>query len=163
MILGADTRREGCHDRVTYRVCDRDSGRALASRDLHDIDHHGRLVVPLLSFSNVVKDTDKYGSPARKHGYNLFAGWRVSERCSCTGLILNLCHRYIYTGGSDSLVRVWKTELGTDQEPDAALDAMESITCLSTGVCELPSYASSTYDVCCYREVIGFRGVRMRK
>lgn len=47
---------------------------------------------------------------------------------------LTLRFRYIYTGGADSLVRVWKTELGTDQEPDAALDAMESITCLATAV-----------------------------
>ncbi|KAI5120641.1 hypothetical protein M0805_007978 [Coniferiporia weirii] len=35
-----------------------------------------------------------------------------------------------YTGGCDSLVRVWKAESGTDQEPDTALDADESITAL---------------------------------
>ncbi|KAI0342000.1 hypothetical protein BDW22DRAFT_1331357 [Trametopsis cervina] len=40
---------------------------------------------------------------------------------------------HIYTGGSDSLVRLWTAELGTDQEPSVALEAMEGITCLATG------------------------------
>ncbi|KAI0695530.1 WD40-repeat-containing domain protein, partial [Cytidiella melzeri] len=40
---------------------------------------------------------------------------------------------HIYTGGSDSLVRVWKTQLGTDQEPEAVLDAMECVTCVAAG------------------------------
>ncbi|CCM06867.1 uncharacterized protein FIBRA_09175 [Fibroporia radiculosa] len=39
----------------------------------------------------------------------------------------------VYTGGTDALVRIWRTELGADQEPDAALEAVEGITCLATG------------------------------
>ncbi|KAK7692601.1 hypothetical protein QCA50_004233 [Cerrena zonata] len=39
----------------------------------------------------------------------------------------------IYTGGSDSLVRIWKTNLGADQEPDSAVEAMEAITSVTTG------------------------------
>ena len=41
---------------------------------------------------------------------------------------------YTYTGGTDSLVRVWKSDSGTDQEPDAALDAENSITTLCADV-----------------------------
>ncbi|KAH8083763.1 hypothetical protein BXZ70DRAFT_1073548 [Cristinia sonorae] len=39
----------------------------------------------------------------------------------------------IYTGGSDSLVRIWKTDLGTDEEPDLSVDAAEGITTLAVG------------------------------
>ncbi|TCD67448.1 hypothetical protein EIP91_012365 [Steccherinum ochraceum] len=39
----------------------------------------------------------------------------------------------LYTGGSDSLVRIWKTDLGADEEPDIAVDAAEGITSLCTG------------------------------
>ncbi|KZT71046.1 hypothetical protein DAEQUDRAFT_750176 [Daedalea quercina L-15889] len=35
--------------------------------------------------------------------------------------------------GIDSLVRVWRTDLGSDQEPDAAQEAAEGITCLAAG------------------------------
>ncbi|PCH43744.1 hypothetical protein WOLCODRAFT_122518 [Wolfiporia cocos MD-104 SS10] len=40
---------------------------------------------------------------------------------------------YIYTGGTDALVRIWRAELGADQEPDAALEAVESVTTLAAG------------------------------
>ncbi|KAL5507206.1 MCL1 [Sanghuangporus vaninii] len=36
----------------------------------------------------------------------------------------------LYTGGSDSLVRVWKADSGADREPETALDAEEPITAL---------------------------------
>ncbi|KAH9935365.1 uncharacterized protein B0H18DRAFT_975539 [Fomitopsis serialis] len=39
----------------------------------------------------------------------------------------------VYTGGTDSIVRIWRTDLGTDQEPDAAVEANEAITCLAAG------------------------------
>ncbi|KZT00847.1 WD40 repeat-like protein [Laetiporus sulphureus 93-53] len=39
----------------------------------------------------------------------------------------------VYTGGIDSLVRIWRTDLGANQEPDAAIDAAEGITALTTG------------------------------
>ncbi|EMD37802.1 hypothetical protein CERSUDRAFT_114458 [Gelatoporia subvermispora B] len=38
----------------------------------------------------------------------------------------------VYTGGSDSLVRIFRTDKGSDQEPDVALDAAEGITALAT-------------------------------
>ncbi|KAH8119330.1 WD40 repeat-like protein [Phellopilus nigrolimitatus] len=37
-----------------------------------------------------------------------------------------------YTGGCDSLVRVWRADSGTDKEPDTALDAEEPITALAS-------------------------------
>lgn len=42
--------------------------------------------------------------------------------------------RHLYTGGSDSLVRIWRTDKGTDQEPDIALDACEAVTSVDVGV-----------------------------
>ncbi|CAL1707133.1 unnamed protein product [Somion occarium] len=39
----------------------------------------------------------------------------------------------IYTGGSDSLVRIWKTNLGAEQEPDVAIEAMDGITTVAAG------------------------------
>ena len=41
---------------------------------------------------------------------------------------------YAYTGGCDSLVRIWKAESGIDEEPDTALDAEEPVTALATDV-----------------------------
>lgn len=41
----------------------------------------------------------------------------------------------VYTGGTDSLVRLWRADLGADQEPDVAVEAAEAITSLATGVC----------------------------
>ncbi|OCH95073.1 hypothetical protein OBBRIDRAFT_641181 [Obba rivulosa] len=38
----------------------------------------------------------------------------------------------VYTGGLDSLVRIFRTDRGSDQEPDIALDAAEGITALAT-------------------------------
>lgn len=32
------------------------------------------------------------------------------------------------------MARVWRADVGTDQEPEAALEAMEAITCLAAGV-----------------------------
>lgn len=42
--------------------------------------------------------------------------------------------RRIYTGGADSLVRVWNAERGADQEPDSAIEAQEAVTTVATGV-----------------------------
>lgn len=39
----------------------------------------------------------------------------------------------VYTGGTDSLVRLWRADLGADQEPDVAVEAAEAITSLATG------------------------------
>jgi chromosome transmission fidelity protein 4 len=38
-----------------------------------------------------------------------------------------------YTGGSDTLVRIWRTDQGPDQEPDTAVEAAEGVTCLAEG------------------------------
>ncbi|KZT43647.1 WD40 repeat-like protein [Sistotremastrum suecicum HHB10207 ss-3] len=38
----------------------------------------------------------------------------------------------IYSGGRDSIVRLWRAELGTDQEPDVAIEAEEAITGIAT-------------------------------
>lgn len=45
-----------------------------------------------------------------------------------------LTRSYAYTGGCDSLVRIWRTESGIDEEPDTALDAEDPITALATDV-----------------------------
>ncbi|OBZ68085.1 Minichromosome loss protein 1 [Grifola frondosa] len=39
----------------------------------------------------------------------------------------------VYTGGTDALVRIWRTDLGADQEPDVAIEAVEGISTLATG------------------------------
>ncbi|KAI0930326.1 hypothetical protein AcW1_009052 [Taiwanofungus camphoratus] len=39
----------------------------------------------------------------------------------------------VYTGGADTLVRIWRTDLGADQEPDAAVEASEGITSVAAG------------------------------
>ncbi|EIN11865.1 hypothetical protein PUNSTDRAFT_63079 [Punctularia strigosozonata HHB-11173 SS5] len=38
-----------------------------------------------------------------------------------------------YTGGADTLVRIWRTDQGPDQEPDIAIDAVEGVTCVVEG------------------------------
>lgn len=43
-------------------------------------------------------------------------------------------YRRVYTGGADTLVRIWRTDLGADQEPDAAVEASEGITSVAAGV-----------------------------
>ena len=40
----------------------------------------------------------------------------------------------LYTGGHDALVRIWKTDLGADQEADAAMEAAEDVTSVDVGV-----------------------------
>ena len=40
----------------------------------------------------------------------------------------------MYTGGRDSLVRIWETDGGADQEPDVALEAEDAITSLTSSV-----------------------------
>lgn len=47
-------------------------------------------------------------------------------------------HSYIYTGGADSIARIWRPELGTDQEPETAPEAMESVTTIATAVRSFP-------------------------
>jgi chromosome transmission fidelity protein 4 len=39
--------------------------------------------------------------------------------------------KWAYTGGSDTLVRIWRTDQGADQEPEISTDASEGITSLS--------------------------------
>ena len=49
-------------------------------------------------------------------------------------LVLIQFGRYTYTGGCDAIVRVWRTDLGADQDPPIAIDAPESITSLAAAV-----------------------------
>ncbi|RPD78202.1 hypothetical protein L226DRAFT_551036 [Lentinus tigrinus ALCF2SS1-7] len=39
----------------------------------------------------------------------------------------------VYTGGADSLVRLWDTELGEDQEPPSAAEATDEVTAVASG------------------------------
>ena len=59
------------------------------------------------------------------------------QRSGTTALAFSRDGAYIYTGGADSLGRIWKTDQGTDQDPDAEMEAGESITCVAVGVCRL--------------------------
>ena len=52
-----------------------------------------------------------------------------------TSLAFSRDGTYIYTGGADSLGRIWRSDQGTDQEPGAAMEAGESVTCVAAGVC----------------------------
>lgn len=56
-----------------------------------------------------------------------------------TALAFSRDGAYIYTGGADCLGRIWKTDHGTDQDPDAAMEAGEAITCVASGVCDAHS------------------------
>ncbi|KAL4254294.1 hypothetical protein ABKN59_002914 [Abortiporus biennis] len=40
---------------------------------------------------------------------------------------------HVYTGGSDSIVRIWRTDRGTDQEPETATASKNAITSLAAG------------------------------
>ena len=42
--------------------------------------------------------------------------------------------RRVYTGGADTLVRIWDPELGEDQEPPSAAEATDEVTALAAGV-----------------------------
>lgn len=42
--------------------------------------------------------------------------------------------RIAYTGGLDTLVRIWHTDQGEDQEPEAAYEADEGITTVAAAV-----------------------------
>lgn len=55
-------------------------------------------------------------------------------RSGPTALAFSRDGSYVYTGGADSLGRIWRTDQGTDQDPDAAMEAGESITCVAAGV-----------------------------
>lgn len=48
-----------------------------------------------------------------------------------------LLTRRLYTGGADTLVRIWDPELGEDQEPPSAAEATDEVTALAAGVCRL--------------------------
>jgi chromosome transmission fidelity protein 4 len=39
-----------------------------------------------------------------------------------------------YTGGTDSIVRIWKSQQGADQDPPIAIDATESISSITVSV-----------------------------
>ncbi|KAH9946996.1 hypothetical protein B0H21DRAFT_741281 [Amylocystis lapponica] len=49
---------------------------------------------------------------------------------------------HLYTGGTDSLARIWRTDRGADQEPDVALEAVEGVTAVAAG----PSFWFSGSD-----------------
>jgi chromosome transmission fidelity protein 4 len=40
----------------------------------------------------------------------------------------------LYTGGCDCLVRIWNSNGGTDQEPSAAVEADQPVTCVAAAV-----------------------------
>lgn len=46
-----------------------------------------------------------------------------------------VCTRHAYTGGTDCLVRIWRTDQGADQEPLVAAHANDSINTVSAAVC----------------------------
>ncbi|EIW83036.1 WD40 repeat-like protein [Coniophora puteana RWD-64-598 SS2] len=48
-----------------------------------------------------------------------------------TCLAFSMDGKYAYTGGSDSIVRIFHVEKGKDQEPDAAAEAEDNITALT--------------------------------
>ena len=50
-----------------------------------------------------------------------------------------LVPRRIYTGGADSLVRIWDVERGEDQEPPSLTEANDDITTVAVAVCRLVS------------------------
>ena len=45
--------------------------------------------------------------------------------------------RRVYTGGADSLVRLWDPELGEEQEPPSAAEAADEVTTIAAGVCRV--------------------------
>jgi chromosome transmission fidelity protein 4 len=51
-----------------------------------------------------------------------------------TSLAFSLDGKWAYTGGSDTLVRVWRTDEGADQEPEISTDATEGVTSLSASM-----------------------------
>lgn len=57
-----------------------------------------------------------------KWNYQLYIYW-LTRLCSI-----------LYTGGCDTLVRIWKADSGADQEPETALDAEDPITALGVDV-----------------------------
>ena len=67
--------------------------------------------------------------------YCILAGWKVSSpllSLQCTGTDRRT--RTIYTGGSDTLVKLWAADGDANQEPDSAVEAQEAVTCVATNV-----------------------------
>lgn len=80
--------------------------------------------------------SNQLSSSSRKHMHSICSR-RLVSHCR---LLICVPHqtmmgiRRIYTGGADSLVRVWNAERGADQEPDSAIEAQEAVTTVATGV-----------------------------
>lgn len=53
------------------------------------------------------------------------------------GWLLTLCFRKLYTGGEEGYVRIWRSDLGSEQEPDVATEGEDAITSISTSVSDL--------------------------
>ena len=66
----------------------------------------------------------------------------MARQCACRSrrccVIHHAVHRRVYTGGADSLVRLWDPELGEDQEPSSAAEAGDEVTTVAAGVRPLP-------------------------
>lgn len=77
----------------------------------------------------------KYRSSSRKNLSCFFKRWIVRGTPSFSSIQLTRLPRIAYTGGEDSLVRIWKLT-GDEQEPDSAVDASERITAIAVDVCQ---------------------------
>lgn len=127
---------EKCHERVTFRVRHIPVDARLSysfklrpPRPLRFTSQHNSLFTP-----DVEQNSSEHSSSTWRHVDYLCPGRRVRETNSTALTASDGLFSHIYTGGTDSLARVWKADAGTDQEPEAALEAMEAITCVAAGV-----------------------------
>lgn len=96
------------------------------------------LALDLAALHFNVEDSGEPGSRARNHLPSLCQRWVVSVNQFPRDFVApNLSHRRIYTGGADSLVRLWDPELGEDQEPPSAAEAADEVTTVASGVRQL--------------------------
>jgi hypothetical protein len=61
-------------------------------------------------------------------------------------------------------VRIWRSDLGSEQEPDVALEGEDAITSIATSVSNQLCYwhATNSWPCCLERTNVGFRGALMR-